>query len=67
MKLVFKYMAMHFKSQIEYRSSFILNFFAQIIPTGLSAAMVFVLLDKFNFSDNKADFVFIPFQPICIS
>ncbi len=52
MKLVFKYMAMHFKSQIEYRSSFILNFFAQIIPTGLSAAMVFVLLDKFNFSDR---------------
>ena len=50
MKLVFKYMAMHLKSQLEYRSSFILSFFAQIFPTGLSAAMVFVLLDKFNFS-----------------
>ena len=52
MKLVFKYIAMHFKSQIEYRSSFILSFFAQILPTALSAAMVFVLLDKFNFSDK---------------
>ncbi len=52
MKLVFKYMAMHFKSQLEYRSSFILSFIAQIFPTALSAAMVFVLLDKFNFSSK---------------
>ena len=54
MKLVFKYMAMHLKSQLEYRSSFILSFIAQVFPTALSAAMVFVLLDKFNFS-NKFD------------
>lgn len=52
MKIVFKYLAMHFKSQLEYRSSFILSFIAQSFPTILSAAMVFVLLDKFNFSDK---------------
>ena len=52
MKIVFKYMAMHFKSQLEYRSSFVLSFIAQVFPTALSAAMVFVLLDKFNFSDR---------------
>ena len=52
MKLVFKYLIMHLKSQLEYRSSLILSFFAQIFPTGLSAAMVFVLLDKFNFSSQ---------------
>ena len=52
MKIVFKYMAMHFKSQLEYRSSFILSFIAQVFPTLLSAAMVFVLLDRFNFSNK---------------
>ena len=52
MKLVFKYLAMHLKSQLEYRSSFILSFIAQVFPTALSAAMVFVLLDKFNFSSK---------------
>lgn len=54
MKLVFKYITMHLKSQLEYRSSFVLSFLAQLIPTILSAAMVFVLLDKFNFG-NKFD------------
>lgn len=52
MKLVFKYIGMHFKSQLEYKSSFILSFLAQILPTGLSAIMVFVLIDKFNFGDR---------------
>lgn len=52
MKLVFKYMGMHLKSQLEYRSSFILSFVAQVFPTALSAAMVFVLLNKFNFSNR---------------
>ena len=47
MKLVVKYLAMHLKSQLEYRSSFVLSFVAQVFPTALSAAMVFVLLDKF--------------------
>ena len=54
MKLVFKYMAMHLKSQLEYRSSFILSFIAQVFPTALSALMVFILLDKFNFT-SKVD------------
>ena len=52
MKLVFRYIAMHLKSQLEYKSSFILSFFAQILPIGLSAVMVFVLIDKFNFGDR---------------
>ena len=52
MKLVFKYMGMQLKSQLEYRSSFIMSFLAQIFPVGISAAMVFVLLDKFNFGDK---------------
>ena len=49
MKLAFKYILMHLKSQLEYRSSFIMSLFAQILPTVLSASMVFVLLYKFNF------------------
>ena len=49
MKLVFKYLLMHLKSQLEYKSSFILSFLAQIFPIGLSACMVFVLIDRFNF------------------
>ena len=52
MKLIFKYIMMHLKSQLEYRSSFILSFIAQIIPIALSASMVFVLIDKFNFGDK---------------
>lgn len=52
MKLIFKYITMHLKSQLEYRSSFILSFIAQIIPIALSASMVFVLIDKFNFGDK---------------
>jgi len=47
--LVFKYLSMHLKSQMEYRTSFILSFFAQILPIAFSACMVFILLDKFNF------------------
>ena len=43
---------MHLKSQLEYRSSFILSFIAQLIPTFLSISMVFVLLNKFNFGDR---------------
>lgn len=52
--LVYRYLLMHLKSQLEYRSSFILSFIAQIIPITLSASMVFVLMNKFNFS-NKYD------------
>ena len=49
MKLAGKYILMHLKSQLEYRSSFIMSLFAQILPTVFSASMVFVLLYKFNF------------------
>ena len=52
MKLMLRYIGIHFKSQLEYKSSFILSFFAQILPIGLSAFMVFILLDKFNFGDK---------------
>lgn len=52
MKLVLKYIEMHFKSQLEYKSSFILSFFAQILPIALSSFMVFILIDKFNFGDR---------------
>lgn len=52
MKLIFKYISMHFKSQLEYKSSFILSFISQIIPILLSSYMVFILIDKFNFGDK---------------
>ena len=52
MKLVFKYIGMHLKSQLEYKSSFILSFLAQILPIGLSACMVFILIDRFNFGNR---------------
>ena len=42
----------------------------EIITEGnisLEIIRIFDFSNKFNFSDNKADFVFIPFQPICIS
>lgn len=52
MKLVFKYMIMHLKSQLEYRSSFIMSFLAQIIPIALSALIVLVLMEKFNFTSR---------------
>lgn len=52
MKLILKYIEMHFKSQLEYKSSFILSFLAQILPISLSAFMVFILIDKFNFGDR---------------
>lgn len=52
MKLVFKYIGMHLKSQLEYRSSFIMSLLAQILPMAFSASMVFVLLNKFNFLEQ---------------
>ena len=52
MKLVFKYIGMHLKSQLEYRSSFIMSLLAQLLPMAFSASMVFVLLNKFNFLER---------------
>lgn len=50
--LALKYMSMHLRSQLEYRTSFILSFFAQILPITFSACMVFILMDKFSFLEK---------------
>lgn len=52
MKLVIKYILMHLKSQLEYKSSFILSMIAQLLVISLSSFMVFILMDKFNFLNN---------------
>ena len=52
MKLILKYMSMYMKSQLEYKSSFILSLFAQLLSVSLSSFMVFILMDKFNFMDK---------------
>ena len=52
MKLMLKYMSMYLKSQLEYKSSFILSLFAQSLSTILSSFMVLILMDKFNFMDK---------------
>ena len=52
MKLVIKYILMHLKSQLEYKSSFILTCIAQLLTLSLSSFMVFILMDKFHFLDN---------------
>lgn len=52
MKLIEKYLGMYFKSQLEYKSSFILTCIAQLLTLSLSSFMVFILMDKFHFLDN---------------
>lgn len=52
MKLVIKYILMHLKSQLEYKSSFILSMISQLLVISLSSFMVFILMDKFNFLNN---------------
>ena len=52
MKLIGKYLGMYFKSQLEYKSSFILTCIAQLLTLSLSSFMVFILMDKFHFLDN---------------
>ena len=52
MKLIGKYLGMYFKSQLEYKSSFILTCIAQLLTLSLSYFMVFILMDKFHFLDN---------------
>ena len=52
MRLICKYIGMHFKSQLEFKSSFIMAFFAQIFPIALSSFTVLILMDKFNFKDQ---------------
>lgn len=52
MKLIKKYIEMYLKSQLEYRSSFILTCIAQLLTVSLSSFMVFILMDKFNFLED---------------
>lgn len=52
MKLIFKYLSMYLKSQLEYKSSFILSFISQLSTISLSSFMVLILMDKFKFLDN---------------
>ncbi len=52
MKLIIKYLEMYLKSQLEYKSSFILTCIAQLLTLSLSSFMVFILMDKFNFLDS---------------
>lgn len=52
MKLIGKYLGMYFKSQLEYKSSFILTCIAQLLTLSLSSFMVFILMDKFHFLNN---------------
>ena len=52
MRLIIKYMSMHLKTQLEYKSSFILSLIAQSLSTILSSFMVLILMDKFNFMEQ---------------
>ena len=52
MKLIIKYIGMYLKSQLEYKSSFILTCIAQLLTLSLSSFMVFILMDKFDFLDS---------------
>lgn len=52
MRLIIKYMSMHLRTQLEYKSSFILSLIAQSLSTILSSFMVLILMDKFNFVEQ---------------
>ena len=52
MRLVIKYMSMYLRTQLEYKSSFILSLVAQLLSTVLSSFMVLILMDKFNFMEK---------------
>ena len=51
MNLIIKYISMHLRTQLEYKSSFILSLIAQSLSTILSSFMVLILMDKFNFME----------------
>lgn len=52
MKLIFKYISMYFKTQLEYKSSFILSLISQLLLILFSSCSVFILMEKFNFMDK---------------
>ena len=49
MKLVLKYISMYLKSELEYKSSFIMTLISQLITVSLSSFTVVILMDKFKF------------------
>lgn len=52
MKLVLKYISMYLKSELEYKSSFIMTLISQLITVSLSSFTVVILMDKFKFLNN---------------
>ena len=52
MKLAFKYISMFLKSSLEYKSSFILTFIAQLITVSLNSFIVIILMNKFEFLND---------------
>lgn len=52
MKLIFKYISMYLKTQLEYKSSFILSLISQLLLVLLSSFTVFILMDKFSFMEQ---------------
>ena len=55
MKLVLKYISMYLKSELEYKSSFIMTLISQLVTVSLSSFTVVILMDKFKFLNNKTD------------
>ena len=58
MKLVLKYISMYLKSELEYKSSFIMTLISQLITVSLSSFTVVILMDKFKFLNNYFIFYF---------
>ena len=52
MRLVLKYISMYLKSELEYKSSFIMTLISQLITVSLSSFTVVILMDKFKFLNN---------------
>ena len=52
MKLVLKYISMYLKSELEYKSSFIMTLISQLTTVSLSSFMVVILMNKFKFLND---------------